>query len=93
MPGSPSFFFFNASRMSSGTIPFIWLSSDDSWNSLMSAAMTMAVVVRLMPAWQLNTMGVDAVVSLSSASTWSKQPKSGAVSWFSGMRSASTLLF
>ena len=30
MPGRPSFFFLSASRMSSGTMPFISFSSDDS---------------------------------------------------------------
>ena len=50
IPGSPNFFFFKASRMSSGTIPRILSSSLVSCSSLTSAAMTIAVVVRDIPA-------------------------------------------
>merc|ERR1712172_256496 len=57
MPGRPSFFFLRASRMSSGTIPLILSSSLVSWSSLTRAAVTMAVVVLEMPAWQLKMTG------------------------------------
>ena len=45
------------------------------------------------PAWQLNTMGVDADVALRRATIWSKQSSAGAVSWARGMRRASTFSF
>ena len=45
----------------------MWLSSEANWNSLTREAMTMAVVVRLIPAWQLKTMGVEAEVFLRRA--------------------------
>ena len=38
-----------------------------------------------MPAWQLNTIGVEAVVFLSAARIWSKQSSAGAVSWLTGI--------
>ena len=55
--------------------------------------MTMPVVVREMPAWQLKTMGVEAEVLLRMPTIWSKQLSLGAVSWFSGILSASTFSF
>ena len=53
----------------------------------------MPVVVREMPAWQLKTMGVEAEVLFRMPTIWSKQLSFGAVSWFSGIRSASTFSF
>ena len=57
------------------------------------AAMTMPVVVREIPAWQLKTMGVEAEVLFRMPTIWSKQLSLGAVSWFSGILSASTFSF
>merc|ERR1712107_874215 len=85
MPGRPSFFFLRASRMSSGTMPLI-LSS-----SLTRAPQTMAVVVLLMPAWQLKMTGQEAVVSFSIATIWSKFSSAGACSWFMGILMGSSL--
>ena len=54
MPGRPSFFFLSASRISSGTMPRILSSSLVSWSSLIRAEMTMAVVVREIPAYTIH---------------------------------------
>ena len=53
--------------------------------------LTIAVVVRLIPAWQLKTIGVEAEVFLSKPVIWSKHSSWGALSWFTGIRRAWTL--